>query len=610
MTKCGLLQKQEALAKIEEIFKFFDMEVLGKLDFAHKNDNNIFVIRNELAEYFEGWDNKELTYVDIASVFISSKKLAQDYKLTWLNNRANDAEIDNKDLRVLNPSTGLAELIGDDIEDIKEFLNELEKKDYEKLFELTPYTERLSLLRHMIKGSDNFRDETYLKLEKAIMRQADFSKTIDIITQKGVVFYGMPLQQDISNILGSTSNWLLDHNKFYFLGIPWLFGKGIKKGEDALRELDIPKLAGKIVFTEKVLTTLSNNLTNENKKLLKKSISELSPETRFEIENFLRMGNDSEYDISKLNSKLYTINVSELGKINLPGFMYTGDKAFYTGFSTSFNPTGLVDLSMLKVSPPDYIFNLIKDEIFKSNIGIKTDKAGNFANSFTINLYNPNNNTAMPYSFLLADLSSLFTKATLEKFKEANKATDAGITDVITYNNDKMQLSLGGTLRSSGYEETVGMENVLHESDKYKVTTTNMITAQQSTADEKNMITIDSQEVVDLSEVGTSVMTGIKTNTNDAGKNSLYISAVISFNLSLLQKELEGGLSDDGEKLLFELGITYASPEIKKETDYVSVKTKFTWNGGSGNVSLGFQMNTMKAEENKMFITYTLKGNK
>ena len=65
-----------------------------------------------------------------------------------------------------------------------------------------------------------------------------------------------------------------------------------------------------------------------------------------------------------------------------------------------------------------------------------------------------------------------------------------------------------------------------------------------------------------------------------------------------------------GEKLLFELGITYASPEIKKETDYVSVKTKFTWNGGSGNVSLGFQMNTMKAEENKMFITYTLKGNK
>ena len=124
------------------------------------------------------------------------------------------------------------------------------------------------------------------------------------------------------------------------------------------------------------------------------------------------------------------------------------------------------------------------------------------------------------------------------------------------------------------------------------------------------MITIDSQEVVDLSEVGTSVMTGIKTSANDAGKNSLYISAVISFNLSLLQKELEGGLSDDGEKLLFELGITYASPEIKKETDYVSVKTKFTWNGGSGNVSLGFQMNTMKAEENKMFITYTLKGNK
>lgn len=606
MTKCGLLQKQEALAKIEEIFKFFDMEVLGKLDFAHKNDNNIFVIRNELAEYFEGWDNKELTYVDIASVFISSKKLAQDYKLTWLNNRANDAEIDNKDLRVLNPSTGLAELIGDDIEDIKEFLNELEKKDYEKLFELTPYTERLSLLRHMIKGSDNFRDETYLKLEKAIMRQADFSKTIDIITQKGVVFYGMPLQQDISNILGSTSNWLLDHNKFYFLGVPWLFGKGIKKGEDALRELDIPKLAGKIVFTEKVLTTLSNNLTNENKKLLKKSISELSPETRFEIENFLRMGNDSEYDISKLNSKLYTINVSELGKINLPGFMYTGDKAFYTGFSTSFNPTGLVDLSTLKVSPPDYIFNLIKDEIFKSNIGIKTDKAGNFANSFTINLYNPNDNTAMPYSFLLADLSSLFTKATLEKFKEANKATDAGITDVITYNNDKMQLSLGGTLRPSGYEETVGMENVLHEGDKYMVSTTNVITAQQG---RKNSLEVKNQNTIELKNTA-SMMTGVKSSINDDGNNSLYISAGIGFNLSLLQKELDGGFSDEGEKLLFELGITYASPEIKKETDYVSVKTKFTWNGGSGNVSLGFQMNTMKAEENKMFITYTLKGNK
>ena len=604
MTKCGLLQKQEALAKIEEIFKFFDMEVLGKLDFAHMNDNNIFVIRNELAEYFEGWDNKELTYVDIASVFISSKKLAQDYKLAWLNNRANDAEIDNKDLRVLNPSTGLAELIGDDIEDIKEFLNELEKKDYEKLFELTPYTERLSLLRHMIKGSDNFRDETYLKLEKAIMRQADFSKTIDIITQKGVVFYGMPLQQDISNILGSTSNWLLDHNKFYFLGIPWLFGKGIKKGEDALRELDIPKLAGKIVFTEKVLTTLSNNLTNENKKLLKKSISELSPETRFEIENFLRMGNDSEYDISKLNSKLYTINVSELGKINLPGFMYTGDKAFYTGFSTSFNPTGLVDLSTLKVSPPDYIFNLIKDEIFKSNIGIKTDKAGNFANSFTINLYNPNNNTAMPYSFLLADLSSLFTKATLEKFKEANKATDAGITDVITYNNDKMQLSLGGTLRSSGYEETVGMENILHKTKTCTVTTTNMITACQG---KKKSLGIMNQNSIRYKN-GSSIRTGLDATINDDGKNSLFISAGISFNLALLKKESGESISNVDEKILTELGITYASPEIKKEIDYISIKTKFTWHGITGDVSLGFQMNTMKADENKMFITYTLKG--
>ena len=604
MTKCGLLQKQEALAKIEEIFKFFDMEVLGKLDFAHKNDNNIFVIRNELAEYFEGWDNKELTYVDIASVFISSKKLAQDYKLAWLNNRANDAEIDNKDLRVLNPSTGLAELIGDDIEDIKEFLNELEKKDYEKLFELTPYTERLSLLRHMIKGSDNFRDETYLKLEKAIMRQADFSKTIDIITQKGVVFYGMPLQQDISNILGSTSNWLLNHNKFYFLGVPWLFGKGIKKGEDALRELDIPKLAGKIVFTEKVLTTLSNNLTNENKKLLKKSISELSPETRFEIENFLRMGNDSEYDISKLNSKLYTINVSELGKINLPGFMYTGDKAFYTGFSTSFNPTGLVDLSTLKVSPPDYIFNLIKDEIFKSNIGIKTDKAGNFANSFTINLYNPNNNTAMPYSFLLADLSSLFTKATLEKFKEANKATDAGITDVITYNNDKMQLSLEGTLRSSGYEETVGMENILHKTKTCTVTTTNMITACQG---KKKSLGIMNQNSIRYKN-GSSIRTGLDATINDDGKNSLFISAGISFNLALLKKESGESISNVDEKILTELGITYASPEIKKEIDYISIKTKFTWHGITGDVSLGFQMNTMKADENKMFITYTLKG--
>lgn len=604
MTKCGLLQKQEALAKIEEIFKFFDMEVLGKLDFAHKNDNNIFVIRNELAEYFEGWDNKELTYVDIASVFISSKKLAQDYKLAWLNNRANDAEIDNKDLRVLNPSTGLAELIGDDIEYIKEFLNELEKKDYEKLFELTPYTERLSLLRHMIKGSDNFRDETYLKLEKAIMRQADFSKTIDIITQKGVVFYGMPLQQDISNILGSTSNWLLNHNKFYFLGIPWLFGKGIKKGEDALRELDIPKLAGKIVFTEKVLTTLSNNLTNENKKLLKKSISELSPETRFEIENFLRMGNDSEYDISKLNSKLYTINVSELGKINLPGFMYTGDKAFYTGFSTSFNPTGLVDLSTLKVSPPDYIFNLIKDEIFKSNIGIKTDKAGNFANSFTINLYNPNNNTAMPYSFLLADLSSLFTKATLEKFKEANKATDAGITDVITYNNDKMQLSLEGTLRSSGYEETVGMENILHKTKTCTVTTTNMITACQG---KKKSLGIMNQNSIRYKN-GSSIRTGLDATINDDGKNSLFISAGISFNLALLKKESGESISNVDEKILTELGITYASPEIKKEIDYISIKTKFTWHGITGDVSLGFQMNTMKADENKMFITYTLKG--
>lgn len=604
MTKCGLLQKQEALAKIEEIFKFFDMEVLGKLDFAHKNDNNIFVIRNELAEYFEGWDNKELTYVDIASVFISSKKLAQDYKLTWLNNRANDAEIDNKDLRVLNPSTGLAELIGDDIEDIKEFLNELKKKDYEKLFELTPYTERLSLLRHMIKGADNFRDETYLKLEKAIMRQADFSKTIDIITQKGVVFYGMPLQQNISNILGSTSNWLLDHNKFYFLGIPWLFGKGIKKGKDALRELDIPKLAGEIVFTEKVLTTLSNNLTNENKKLLKKSISELSPETRFEIENFLRMGNDSEYDISKLNSKMYTITVSELGKINLPGFMYTEDKAFYTGFSTSFNPTGLVDLSTLKVSPPDYIFNLIKDEIFKSNIGIKTDKAGNFANSFTINLYNPNNNTAMPYSFLLADLSSLFTKATLEKFKEANKVTDAGITDVITYNNDKMQLSLGGTLRSSGYEETVGMENILHKTKTCTVTTTNMITACQG---KKKSLGIMNQNSIRYKN-GSSIRTGLDATINDDGKNSLFISAGISFNLALLKKESGESISNVDEKILTELGITYASPEIKKETDYISIKTKFTWHGITGDVSLGFQMNTMKADENKMFITYTLKG--
>ena len=256
MTNNGLLTKKEALGKIEEILKTFDEEVYGKLDRANKNDEKIKTLTDSLVECGKKLSDEKFSYNDVALIFIAAKKLAEDYKLSWLNNRTDRTKITNKDLRVLNSSTGLTELIGDDIESIKEFLNELENEDYEELFELTPESERLSLLRHMIKGSDNFKNETYLKLEKAIMKQANFSKTIDIITQKGIVFYGMPLQQNISNGLGVAGNWLLDHNKFYFFGIPWLLGKGIKKGDEILRELDIPKLAGKVVFTRNVLENL------------------------------------------------------------------------------------------------------------------------------------------------------------------------------------------------------------------------------------------------------------------------------------------------------------------------------------------------------------------
>ena len=348
-------------------------------------------------------------------------------------------------------------------------------------------------------------------------------------------------------------------------------------------------------------------MTNENKEILKESISELSTEARVEIEDFLKMGKGSEYDISNLNSKLYIINVSELNKLNLPGLIYNGSKKFDYSFSSSINTSGLGDFATLKSAPADYVFNLIQKEIVRADIGINAGKIGNFANSFSINLFYEKNNTAKPFSFLIKDLTKLWSYSTLEKLGEAIKTTDAGITNVSTYNKDNLALSLGGTVKNSGTEEIGGVQ---YENNNFA--TTNIVTLEQGK--DKKLTKIDVKNQFSIEKDSANVVLGdtIDFSPNETNEKinikELCLYSGISLNFSELDKKLRGQGEDEAIKdALLKFGVTYTRNYLEQKNGY-KISTDFKCSAFDGTINVGLVVDSSEIKNNKMKISYEYRG--
>lgn len=182
MTNTGLLTKKEALEKIEEILRTFKEEVYTKLDRANKNDEKIMTLTDTLTASLKKISDEKFSYKDVALLFTAAKKLAEDYKLSWLNKpSAENRKIENKKLRLLNLATGLSELNFENSDDIQ-YIKKLEEEDFNELLDLTTEKDRLIF--------SNIRTGIYLGHNK---NYVDICNTFDGEVQALALFLGIPL---------------------------------------------------------------------------------------------------------------------------------------------------------------------------------------------------------------------------------------------------------------------------------------------------------------------------------------------------------------------------------------------------------------------------------
>ena len=441
----------------------------------------------------------------------------------------------------------------------------------------------------------------------SIQSAEDACKAVDyeaqILAKKLAEWLVVPLQQGISTALNTAGDFCLNHNKVYFLGIPWLVGKGFKKGSEALAELDIPDLAGNIVFTENVLNSLCDKYFSEDGDFKKKIINDsikLNDKEQTEIKKFIKSDN---YEFEK-NEILFKINIDELNKINLPGLIYNGSKKFDYSFSSSINTSGLGDFATLKSAPADYVFNLIQKEILRADIGINAGKIGNFANSFSINLFDEKNNTAKPFSFLIKDLTKLWSYSTLEKLEDAINTTDAGITNVSTYNKDNLALSLGGTFKHSGLGVIGGVQ---YENNNFA--TTNIVTLEQG--EDKKLTKIDVKNQFNTkknSDINVVLGQNFISSSKETEIKKLCLYSGISLNFSELDKKLSGQGEDEAIKdVLLRFGVTYTRNYVEQKNGY-KISTDFKCSAFDGTINVGLVVDSSEIKNNKMKISYEYRG--
>ena len=154
-------------------------------------------------------------------------------------------------------------------------------EDFKELLDLTPEKDRSIFSKK--------RTDIYVGHDKSYV---DICSTIDGEVQALALFLGIPLQESLSDGLNILGDFCLEHNKTFFLGLPWLIGKGLKQGGKVLSETNIPSLTNNIVFTKKVLDSLCDTYFAENEKfkknLINDSIKELTTDEQSEIKKFIK----------------------------------------------------------------------------------------------------------------------------------------------------------------------------------------------------------------------------------------------------------------------------------------------------------------------------------
>ncbi len=597
MTKSGLLTKYEALEKVEEILKTFEEEVYKELNCTNENDTKIRTLFDETLESVKKTSNVYYSYKDVVLIFSASKKLAEGYKLSWLKRLSTEnRKIENEKLRLLNLGTGLSELNFNNSDDIQ-YIQKLEEEDFKELLNLTPQKDRI-YFSNVRTGFYPGQDRTYV----------DICDSIDGEVHALALLLGLPLQEIVSDGLNAVGNFCMEHNKIYFFGVPWLIGKGLKKGGKVLSEKDIPSLKDNIVFTKKVLDSLSDTYFTENKEFKKNvindSIKELSLNEQSEIKKFIK---SDDYESFK-NEIIFKIDINELKENDLQGYFYNEEKKKFAIKSPGFTPQNLFDIDSFKDGLADYSLNLFKNNIFEIDMGTNLGKDFKIGNMFNVNLAD-NEKTAKEFSFLISELGDFFNKDldfkdTIKQKKDhfwnATKETKAEASDFISISKGNTAVSAGVTVSTDGLKETIGVKNVLYEKEKKKVTLTNTGTTKQ----ELN---------------GSLSGLEFKTEINNQTKQENIVSKVAfkhknekkafltSFGFSVCLSELQRKTYISSEDALLQFGITYTKPDITKNDNSVTIKTTLKVGDSSNDFHLGFQLDTGSGLNSKIILTYNLR---
>ena len=593
MTKSGLLTKYEALEKVEEILKTFEEEVYKELNCTNENDTKIRTLFDETLESVKKTSNVYYSYKDVVLIFSASKKLAEDYKLSWLKRLSTEnRKIKNEKLRLLNLGTGLSELNFNNSDDIQ-YIQKLEEEDFKELLNLTPQKDRI-YFSNVRTGFYPGQDRTYV----------DICDSIDGDVRTLALFLGIPLQEIVSDGLNAVGDFCMEHNKIYFLGVPWLIGKGLKKGGKVLSEKDIPSLKDNIVFTKKVLDSLSDTYFTENKEFKKNVINdlikELSPTEQSEIKKFIK---SDDFESFK-DEIIFKIDINELKETDLQGYFYDEKKKKFDIKSPGFTPQNLFKLDSLKDGVAPYALNLFKGNILEIDLGTNLGKDFKIGNMLNASLGN-NNKTAKDLFYLLTGLRDYYYKETEKQFEnplwKALKETKAESSDFISISKGNTAVSAGVTISTDGLKETVGVKNVLYEEEKKKITLTNTGTTKQNLNGTYNGMEYET-EIKNQTKQESIVSKVAFKHKNE--KKAFLTSLGFSVCLSELQRKTY----ISSEDALLQFGITYSKPDIIKTDNNVTINTTLKVGNSSNDFLLGFQLDTSSALNSKIILTYNLRG--
>lgn len=578
MTKSGLLTK-------EEVYK--------ELNCTNENDTKIRTLFDETLESVKKTSNVYYSYKDVVLIFSASKKLAEDYKLSWLKRLSTEnRKIENEKLRLLNLGTGLSELNFNNSDDIQ-YIQKLEEEDFKELLNLTPQKDRI-YFSNVRTGFYPGQDRTYV----------DICDSIDGEVHALALLLGLPLQEIVSDGLNAVGDFCLEQNKIYFFGLPGLIGKGLKKGGKVLSEKDIPSLMDNIVFTKKILDSLCDTYFTESeefkKHLINDSIKELSPNEQSEIKKFIK---SDDFESFK-DEIIFKIDINELKETDLQGYFYDEKKKKFDIKSPGFTPQNLFKLDSLKDGVAPYALNLFKGNILEIDLGTNLGKDFKIGNMLYFGLEN-NDKTAKELSIFFTKLGDYFDKETREQFKDhslnALKETKAEASDYVSISKGNTDASVGVAVSVDGLKETVGVKNVLHENKDSKVTLTNTGTAKQDR--NGNPSGLEFKTEIKYQTKQESIVSKVAFKHKNEKKAFLT-----SLGFSVCLSELQRKTYISSEDALLQFGITYSKPDIIKTDNNVTINTTLKVGNFSNDFLLGFQLDTSSALNSKIILTYNLRG--